>query len=98
LGNTTTTPFADGDFSPRRTPSAVAAKTTTPRKQIRRRLSRRRRRRREHYFRAVKVLAAEQQPHFSFSPFCDLSRVELRAGKGVEKTREKNTRTHASSQ
>jgi hypothetical protein len=75
LGNNTTTPFADDDFCPGRTlSSAAAAKITAARKQIpRRRLSRRRL---EYYFRAVKVLAAEQQPHFSFSPFCYVSRVE----------------------
>jgi hypothetical protein len=74
LGNTTTTSFADYDFCPGRTLSSAAAKTTAPRKQIpRRRLSRRRL---EYYFRAVKVLAAEQQPHFTFSPFCYVSRVE----------------------
>jgi len=72
LGNTTTTSFADDDFCPGRTlSSAAAAKTTAPRKQIPRP-------RLEHYFRAVKVLAAEQQPHFSFSPFCYVSRVETR--------------------
>jgi hypothetical protein len=74
LGNTTTTSFADYDFCPGRTlSSAAAAKTTAARKQIpRRRLSRRRL---EHYFRAVKVLP---QPHFSFSPFCYVSRDETR--------------------
>ena len=102
MGNTTTTSFADDDFCPGRTlSSAAAAKTTAPRKQIprRRRLSRRRL---EHYFRAVKVLAAEQQPHFSFSPFCYVSRASKREtrGRGVENTREKkskkytNTHTH----
>ena len=45
--------------------SLFSGKATTSR--------RRRRRRREYYFLAVKVLAAEQQPHFSFSPFCYVS-------------------------
>jgi|TARA_B100001778_G_C18347238_1_gene520302 hypothetical protein len=80
LGNKNTTPFADdiGETLRGRTlSSAAAAKTTAARKQIpRRRLSRRRL---EHYFRAVKVLAAEQQPHFSFSPFCYVSRASKRA-------------------